>query len=114
MTASGRPGSSSPWHAFLYHAGAMTDLGTLPGDTASNAVSINGSGEIVGGSDSGPFFYVNGTMFALKSLIDSTDPLAAVVQLEGAVSINAQGWIAVNGTDTRDGTSRAFLLIPSH
>jgi probable HAF family extracellular repeat protein len=108
------PGSSSPWHAFLYHAGAMTDLGTLPGDTASNAVSINGSGEIVGGSDSGPFFYVNGTMFALKSLIDSTDPLAAVVQLEGAVSINAQGWIAVNGTDTRDGTSRAFLLIPSH
>jgi hypothetical protein len=31
-----------------------------------------------------------------------------------AVSISASGWIAVNGTDSRDpGWTRAFLLIPA-
>ena len=109
------PDRTSPGHAFVYHAGTMTDLGTLPGDTGSTATSINDSGEVVGASDSRAFLYVNGAMYDLNSLIDPTDPLAAVVRLDGAASINSEGWIAVNGTDTRtENLQRAFLLIPSH
>ena len=50
----------------------------------------------------------------LNSLIDRASPLAGLVTLDEAVSINANGWIAVNGTDSRDpGWTRAFLLIPA-
>jgi|SRR5579871_1154275 len=38
-------------HAFLYHAGALTDLGTLPGGTYSVALAINASGLVVGYAD---------------------------------------------------------------
>jgi len=35
-------------HAFLYRAGAMTDLGTLPGGTSSVATAINDLSQVVG------------------------------------------------------------------
>lgn len=114
--------SGAPAHAFLYSHGTMTDLGTLPGDTNSSAASINDSGEIVGSSDDGnttrPFLYENGKLYDLASLIDPSDPLAGVVSLVEAVSISSNGYIAVNGTDSRDtgqnaGAQRAFLLVPS-
>ncbi|MGH8371272.1 MAG: hypothetical protein ACRETO_00890 [Gammaproteobacteria bacterium] len=38
-------------HAFLYHDGAMTDLGTLPGGTDSEADAINDRGQVVGISE---------------------------------------------------------------
>lgn len=114
--------SGVPSHAFLYHGGTMTDLSTLSGDTNSSANSINDAGQIVGSSDNGTtkraFVYERGRMYDLNSLIDPTDPLAGHVSLEGAVSISANGLIAVNGTDSRDsgenaGAQRAFLLVPS-
>ena len=110
--------SGSPTHAFLYHQGVMTDLGTLAGDSSSSANSINDGGQIVGMSQSGTatraFVYVSGQMHDLNSLIDPTSPLAGAVSLQEAVGISANGWIAVNGTDSRDpGWKRAFLLIPS-
>ena len=37
-------------HAFLWHRGEMADLGTLPGDTDSEAFAINERGDIVGTS----------------------------------------------------------------
>lgn len=112
------PSSGTPTHAFLYHQGAMTDLGTLAGDSTSSADSINDSGQIVGvsQSDTAPraFLYENGQMYDLNSLIDPASPLVGLVTLDEAVSVNASGWIAVNGTDSRDpGWTRAFLLIPS-
>lgn len=108
----------APTHAFLYHQGTMTDLGTLDGDSSSSADSINDGGQIVGVSQSDAashaFLYVNGRMYDLNSLIAATSPLAGLVSLEEAVSISANGWIAANGTDSRDpGWKRAFLLIPS-
>jgi probable HAF family extracellular repeat protein len=60
-------------HAFLYSAGSTLDLGTLPGDALSNALSINDSGEVVGWSDTGgnagevekAISYSNGALVAL-------------------------------------------------
>lgn len=123
IVGSSRVGGSSgaPSHAFLYRQGAMIDLGTLGGDTDSSAESINDAGQIVGQSEntavndtSRAFLYLNGQMYDLNSLIAPTDPLAGSVTLEEAVSISANGWIAVNGADSSDpGWQRAFLLIPS-
>lgn len=110
--------SGAPTHAFLYHQGVMTDLGTLDGDATSSADSMNDSGQIVGLSQSDTssraFLYENGQMHDLNSLVDPADPLAGLVTLEEAVGISSNGWIAVNGTDSRDpGWRRAFLLIPA-
>ena len=111
------PSAGAPTHAFLYQQGVMTDLGTLTGDSSSSANSINDTGQIVGRSQSDTatraFLYQNGHMYDLNSLIDPASPLAGLVSLQEAVSISANGWIAVNGTDSRDpGWKRAFLLIP--
>lgn len=110
--------SGAPTHAFLYHAGVMTDLGSLPGDSNSSANSINDDGQIVGQSQSDTqtraFLYESGHMYDLNALIDPASPLAGLVTLDDAVSISSSGWIAVNGTDSRDsGWQRAFLLIPA-
>ena len=96
----------------------MTDLGILAGDTDSSASSINDKGQIVGTStdsvDHGrAFLYQNGQIYDLNTLLDPTSPLAGSIKLTEAVSINAKGWIAANGTDTRDNFTHAFLLIPS-
>ena len=101
-------------HAFLYHRGTLSDLGTLPGDATSSANAINEHGEIVGvsrdvaGVNSRAFIYVNGQMHDLNSLLDTASPIAGSVKLEEAVGINSHGWIAANGT--RDGRQNAYLL----
>lgn len=41
----------APDHAALFQAGAVTDLGTLPGGTTSHAAGINAGGTIVGSGD---------------------------------------------------------------
>lgn len=109
----------APTHAVLFHEGAITDLGTLAGDLDSTASSINDGGQIVGVSSDAAdtqraFLYQNGQMYDLNSLIDPSSALAGVVSFQEAVSISANGWIAANGTDSRDpGWTRTFLLIPS-
>lgn len=105
-------------HAFLYHQGVMTDLGILAGDTDSSASSINDKGQVVGTSidavDHGrAFLYQNGQIYDLNTLLDPTSPLVGTIKLKEAVSINSKGWIAANGSDTRDNWTHAFLLIPS-
>ena len=95
-------------HAFLYHRGRVSDLGTLPGDASSSANAINDDGEIVGVSqdvngNSRAFVYVNGRMYDLNSLADTGS-----VTLQEAVGINSQGSIAASGT--RGGQQYAYLL----
>jgi probable HAF family extracellular repeat protein len=102
-------------HAFLYHREKMVDIGTLPGDLNSSAASINDRGDIVGWSTSyttqRAFIYVDGRMLDLNTLIDREYPREDAVQLSEAVGINSAGWIAANGTSSRDDLMHAYLLI---
>jgi probable HAF family extracellular repeat protein len=98
-------------HAFIYSAGALTDLGTLRGGTQSFAYGINKSGQVVGASDSvasrlHAFLYSGGIMRDLNSLI----PTDSGWMLTEARDINDGGQIVGNGI--KDGQERAFLLTP--
>jgi probable HAF family extracellular repeat protein len=60
----GVAGDDGSTHAFVYHDGLMSDLGTYPGYDTSDAVGINNRGEIVGNSSNAVhnkvFVYRNG------------------------------------------------------
>jgi probable HAF family extracellular repeat protein len=62
-------------HAFLWtEADGMQDLGTLPGDAISQALGINGLGQVVGlscgGSGCSAFLWENGVMTDLNTLVE--------------------------------------------
>jgi len=107
--------------AFLWKQGAISNLGTLPGNGCSGADAINSRGQIVGGSG----FYIP-DFFA-----DCTDPVEHAVLWEDgeildlnnfvpqgydlilneAFFINDSGEISGVGT-VSDGSQHVFLLIP--
>lgn len=59
-------------HAFVWHRGRMTDLGTLPGGTNSRANAINDRGWIVGSSDAlTPSLSPNGDVVAPQAFLFS-------------------------------------------
>lgn len=95
-------------HAVLWQNDAthsVVDLGTLPGDAASTAYFINNAGQIVGysgagitaGADASPsrvFFYANGTMAELSSLVDQSNgtwEITSVMSLNNAGQMIAAG-----------------------
>ena len=98
-------------HAFLYHAGGLKDLGTLPGGTQSYAYAINTLGQAVGASDSSggaqrAVLFDRGAIRDLNALI----PRGSGWTLTEARDINDTGQIV--GTGVVDGHTRAFLLTP--
>jgi probable HAF family extracellular repeat protein len=104
-----------PAHAFLWtpQAGKMKDLGTLAGDYASVATSINDNGVVVGISfdNSGnprAFLWKNGKMVDLNSLLPGDAPIYALI----AQFINSSNEIAGFGVDTSTGDVHAFLAVP--
>jgi probable HAF family extracellular repeat protein len=92
------PGDSSGipnFHAFLWtKKTGIQDLGTLPGDTYSEALGINEAGQIVGESFSASsaraFIWQNGIMTDLNTLI----PPSSGLYLLYANDINDEGVIA--------------------
>jgi probable HAF family extracellular repeat protein len=98
------------FHAFLWQAGVMLDLGTLPGDEDSSAVAINGAGTAVGwsrlGSQSRAVLWVDGTPTDLNGMI----PAGTGWVLESTMGINAATQII--GRGRLNGQDRAFLLTP--
>jgi probable HAF family extracellular repeat protein len=54
--------------SFLWSAGRLTDLGTLPGATFTQAYGINNHGQIVGYTDLDAFVWQDGRMSALPRL----------------------------------------------
>ena len=100
-------------HAFLYSAGTMHDLGTLPNYTfQSEAFGINDSGQVVGESFSGltghAFLYSGGTMTDLNSFVTTPG-----WTLETANGINDSGQICATGINPA-GQEDACLLTPVH
>lgn len=112
--------NNTEYHAYLRQPGTnqMNDLGTL-GGTWSCAYDINDNGWVVGRSRTSgdaeyhPFVWRQETgMRNLNDLIDPADPLFGQVIFTDANSINRNGQIAVTGTLTASGETRAFLLSP--
>jgi len=104
--------SSGENHAFLYQAGRLTDLGTLPGGTQSYAYAINNLGQAVGASDwsagaQRAVLFERGVPRDLNGMI----PAGARWLLTEARDINDSGQIV--GTGVFDGQVRAFLLTPA-
>jgi probable HAF family extracellular repeat protein len=102
------------FHTFLWTwETGMLDIGTLPGDFASTAISINDRGVIAGVSlDSNfnprAFVWENGFMTDLNAMLTSNPQKLFLLQ---ANSINARGEI-VGLAATGDGTLHGFLLTP--
>ena len=102
------------FHAYIWtrQTGKMTDLGTLPGDFASLALSINDGGKVVGASFDANFnsravIWRKGAIADLNTLV----PASSGLQLQQAKSINASGQITgfgVNGA----GEIHGFLATP--
>lgn len=113
------PGGATPGsfheHAFLWtRSGGMRDLGTLPGDTRSQALGINDRGQVVGLSHGGTagyraFLWENGVMTDLNTLVAPgyADHLLLANDIDDAGRITGQ---ALNA----DGSvSSAFEAVPA-
>jgi probable HAF family extracellular repeat protein len=104
----------STFHTFLWTwETGMKDLGTLPGDFASTAVSINDPGVIVGlslDSNFNPraFVWAGGSMMDLNAALTSNPQKIYLLE---ASSINASGEIVGLGV-TSDGNLHGFLATP--
>lgn len=92
-------------------AHSVISLGTLPGDTMSMANDINTAGQVIGvsyvGSVQRSFFWQNGTMADLSTLIDPADGSWTIAQ---TLAINNAGQIVAYGS--RNGVTSAILLTP--
>ncbi len=98
-------------HAFLYD-GTMHDLGTL-GGTTSQAYGVNGSGRVVGFSNTafgGDRAFLYDTVHGMVDL-NTLVKLPSGWTLNEALAINDLGQITGIGTSI-DGQTHAFLLTP--
>jgi probable HAF family extracellular repeat protein len=100
-------------HAFLYHAGVMSDLGTFGGNLSS-ANAINDAGLVVGyavtTNDLQRAFLFNGsTLIDLNNLIPASSGFTNLISADG---INDIGQITGSGY-TSNGDYHAFLLTPA-
>jgi probable HAF family extracellular repeat protein len=103
----------SEFRSFLWFAGKMRDLGTLPGDIASQAVGLNDLGDVVGGSfdpefNERAYLWRNGLMLDLNTLTDGDNSLF----LFEAEDLNSLGQIIGVGFDASTGEVHGFLANP--
>jgi probable HAF family extracellular repeat protein len=104
------------FHAFLWtKEGGMRDLGTLPGDSISEATGINDEGQIVGVSfpSSHAFLWQHGRMTDLNTLItsDSRLYLISTGDINDRGEITGQACVVSDGVCTSE--TPAFLAIPT-
>jgi len=130
-TIIGGPSPSVTAAAFLYSHGKVTllpaTLGPSNGRSGCEGNAINASGFIVGscaatiagepygcdlivGNCAATAFLYNGVTDDLNTLVMPSDPLKPYVTLTDARGINDSGLVIVNGTDSRDKSSHAYLL----
>jgi probable HAF family extracellular repeat protein len=107
------PGDTT-FHAFVWtKETGMKDLGTLPADVASVALSNNDRGDIVGVSldanfNSRAFLRRDGVMRDLNSLIPANSPLS----LWTAASINGLGEVVGLAQDKKTGKFHGYIASP--
>jgi probable HAF family extracellular repeat protein len=106
------------FHGFLWTEDTgMKDLSTLLGDQLSAALGVNDRGDVVGISlgispngsvNPRAFFWRNGTMTDLNTLIPAGSPLLLIQ----ACSINSRGELIGLAVETSSGELHGFLAIP--
>ena len=92
-------------NAFIYQNGVMTDIGTLPNGSYSNATAINNNGQIVGMADIHTgvlfgFLYSGGVMHNLGTLPSGLSSVAKGINDAG----NVVGYATLS-----NGAEHAFL-----
>jgi probable HAF family extracellular repeat protein len=95
-------------HAFYWRNGAITDLGTLPGDATSFAFSINNKGQVAG-QGSRAVLWGSGGLTDLNTLVPG--PPFSPLYLLSAFDINDRGEIVGEGLAI-NGDLHAYLAIP--
>lgn len=101
------------FHATLWKNGAVIDLGTVYGETCSQANSINSAGQIVGFASADcfnedhAFLAQHGAIVDVNTLVVDGSDITAV----NAFDINDRGEIAGYGV-LPNGDARAVLLVP--
>jgi probable HAF family extracellular repeat protein len=105
--------NDASFHGFLWEAGHMTDLQTLPGDSYSVATAISDRGVVLGVSIDAnfnirAFIWQNGNIQDLNKLVAGSTPLF----LQTACSINALGEIDGIAFDPTTGEFHAYLATP--
>ncbi len=109
------PKGDATTYAVLWQNGAITNLGTLPGDVLSMAEDINAQGQVVGIScdadgNCRAFLWDHGVMMGLNSLIPPGSPL----YLTYGGGIDNQGEIAGSAfLKSNPNEQPAFLAIPA-
>ncbi len=102
------------YHAFRWRDGTMHDLGTLPGDTYSEALGLNNDHQATGYSCDAAFncrgfVWQNGSMTDLNLLVQPSQ-----LYITYAGDINDRGWIVGQAVDMKTGRAPAVLLIPAN
>ena len=99
--------------AFLYDNGAITNLGTLPGDNYSSAEDINDLGQVVGNSGFSDFSNVTAFLYSSTTGMTSLGRLFSTDSYSFALGINnlgqVVGWSGTNFSPTSGDGVRAFL-----
>lgn len=105
--------NDASFHGFLWEAGHMTDLQTLPGDAYSVATAISDRGVVLGVSVDAnfnirAFVWQKGNMQDLNKLVAGSTPLF----LQTACSINALGEIDGIAFDPATSEFHAYKAVP--
>lgn len=95
----------------------MQDLGTLPGDTLSEATGINDQGQVVGVSfpSSHAFLWEDGMMTDLNSLVlpGSSLSLISTGDINDRGEITGQACVLADGVCLSTSETPTFVAIPS-
>lgn len=110
-------GDNPNFHAFIWSPEdrKMHDLKTLPGDAISEALGINSRGQVVGVSYGAGFTHPHAVIWQKGKITDLNAllPPNSTLLLQAAQEIDDAGVIVGQAEDLTNGTSPAFVAVPS-